>query len=338
MTSVTDSGERGRMGAFLASEFPQASAGTARFHVLPVPYEATVSYGTGTGRGPAAILAASNQLEAYDGTSTPGEEGIYTHRPVDTDGAPPDVLASVQKRVGEIMECRTEDDGRAVPVLLGGEHAITAPAVAAVARCLVDGSGASRRATVSSGNSPGVGARAGRPPLAVVQIDAHADLRAEYDGTRLSHACVMRRIHEELGLPLVQIGVRALCLDEVVYRKRWRIPNHPPIISHDARTIVGRPVDAWLHLPGMIPSSVYLSIDVDGLDPSVIPATGTPVPGGLGWYEVLDIIEAIAAQRRVVGFDVVELAPIAGHHAADYAAAELVYRTMGIIARSPHGP
>tara|TARA_B100000614_G_scaffold114115_1_gene102520 strand:- start:113 stop:748 length:636 start_codon:yes stop_codon:yes gene_type:complete len=204
--------------------------------------------------------------------------------------------------VGEAMH-------HGVPLVLGGEHSITAPAVEAVQQA--------------------VGA-----PVGVIQFDAHADLRDEYEGSRRSHACVARRLHGDLGTPLVQIGVRALSPEEIVYRSTVaNDPSAPVIVAHDAAVLVPEGITEIV-LPEGFPELVYVTIDVDGLDPSVIPATGTPVPGGIGWYQFLSLLTSIAAQRRIIAADVVELAPIAGQPAWDYAAAEIVHRTIGIIARS----
>jgi agmatinase len=160
----------------------------------------------------------------------------------------------------------------------------------------------------------------------IVQIDAHADLRPQYQGSIYSHASVMRRATEDLGLRLAQFGVRDLCLEEAQARREFNVAflDAPDL----ART--GLPVAP---LPRDFPETVYVSFDVDGLDPAYIPATGTPVPGGLGWYDALEIIQRCVHQRKVIGFDVMELAPLPGLHASDYAAARLVYHIMGILER-----
>lgn len=287
---------------FLESEFAQRPPEDALFQIVPVPFEHTVSYGGGTARGPGAILAASNQLEVFDGSSSPGEEGFHTWPSVDCDGGPGTVFPRIEDAVAAAAE-------HGVPVILGGEHSITAPAVRGVLR-----------------EHPA--------PLGIIQIDAHADLRDEYEERRDSHACVARRLHGDLRLPLVQIGVRAISPEEVVYRATVATdPAAPPIVAHDAAAIVP-PGTTAVDIPDRIPEAVYLTVDVDGLDPAVVPATGTPVPGGLGWYQFLGIVESIAARRRIVGFDVVELAPIDRLPASDYAAAEIAHRLMGIVARS----
>ena len=279
---------------FLASELPVAEPESCLFHVLPVPLEATVSYAGGTARGPEAILEASDQLELWDGESVPAEAGIYTWPAVDISGSPETVLGRVEAAVGGILDCN------GLPVLLGGEHTVTYGALAALKK------------------------RVGT--FGIIQFDAHADLRDSYEGSPWSHACVMRRAVKDLGLPLAQFGVRAMCLDEVEARKEHGVT------FHDAASIARSGLPESL-LPPDFPRQVYLTFDVDGLDPSIMPATGTPVPGGLGWYQSLDIAERTLSGRDVLGFDVVELAPVPGMHASDFAAARLAYALMGIVAR-----
>ncbi|WP_294514436.1 agmatinase [uncultured Bilophila sp.] len=279
---------------FLASELSDSEPGRCLFHVLPVPLEATVSYAGGTAKGPQAILEASDQLELWDGESVPAEPGIRTWPAVDCSGSSETVLAAVESAVDSILEYG------GLPVLLGGEHTVTYGALASLKK------------------------RFGT--FGVIQFDAHADLRDSYEGSPWSHACVMRRAVKDLGLPLAQFGVRALCLDEVEARREHGVT------FHDAADIARHGVPESL-LPSDFPDRVYLTFDVDGLDPSIMPATGTPVPGGLGWYQSLDIAERTLAGREVLGFDVVELAPVPGLHAADFAAARLVYALMGIVQR-----
>ena len=279
---------------FLSSELPDAASKSCFFHVLPVPLEATVSYVGGTAKGPQAILEASDQLELWDGESVPAEAGIFTWPAIDCSGASEKVLGRIQQAVSDILG----ENG--LPVLLGGEHTVTYGALAALKK------------------------RFGT--FGVIQFDAHADLRDSYEGSRWSHACVMHRAVGDLGLPLVQFGVRAMCLEEVQTRQEYGIT------FHDAAEIARTGIPDGL-LPSDFPQQVYLTFDVDGLDPSIMPATGTPVPGGLGWYEALEIAERTLSDRKVIGFDVVELAPVKGMHAADFTAARLVYALMGIVQR-----
>lgn len=281
--------------AFLASELPETRPGNARFHVLPAPWEATVSYGGGTAAGPEAILRASQQLEVFDGYSQPADLGIYTHPAVDCAGEAETVLSRIESAVSSIL------DLNGLPVLLGGEHTVTLGALRALK------------------------ARFGT--FGVIQFDAHADLRDTYSDTKFSHACVMRRACE-LGLPIFQIGVRAISPAELEFRAAT------PSISHlDATALWERGVPDPLLPPGF-PGSVYLSFDVDALDSALMPATGTPEPGGLTWREAMAAIRLATQGRRVLGLDVVELAPEPGMRHAEYTAARLTYMLMGAAQRS----
>jgi agmatinase len=281
---------------FLESEQDGANPGEPLFRVIPVPLEQTVSYGCGTGRGPAAILAASQQLEVWDGFSEPLAAGIATEPAVDCTGDTQAVLARIAAAV------RAAVGNKAIPVILGGEHSVSlAPIRALAATC--------------------------PEPIGIIQIDAHADLRDSFEGSPFSHACVMRRALEECGCALMQFGVRALCREEVRYRLEQQVQHL------DGREIGGVNLKEF-SLPATFPHRIYLTIDVDGLDPSVIGATGTPVPGGPGWYDTLIFIERILAGRRLLGFDLVELAPRPGDHGSDFAAAQLVYAVMGMVARN----
>ena len=279
---------------FMDTEVDELAPEQARFHVLPVPYEKTVSYGHGTASGPAAIIGASGQLERWDGASDPGAEGIYTWPAIDCSGEPKRVIADIAAAVARILAL-----GK-MPVVLGGEHTVTWGVIQGYFQ-------------------------AGKRDFGVVQIDAHADLRDAYEGDPLSHASVMRRI-VEAGIPLVQLGIRAFCEEEVAARRKHGV------IAHDAVDIAPKGIDS-IQVPASFPKNVFFTLDVDGIDPSVLPATGTPVPGGLGWYQTLGLFESVARQRRIIGFDVMEFAPIAGFHAFDFAAALLTYKLMGIVQR-----
>ena len=280
---------------FFESEIAEMAPERARFHVVPVPYEKTVSYGNGTAKGPGAIIEASSQLERFDGTSDPGAEGIYTWPAVDCSGRPEQVIEQISFFTKRILKLKK------IPVVLGGEHTVTW----GVIKGYLD---------------------SGVKDFGVVQIDAHADLRDAYEGDKYSHASVMRRV-VEAGVPLVQLGNRAYCEEERDARKAHKI------IVHDAVDLVPRNVSK-IKLPKKFPSKVFFTVDVDGIDPSVLPATGTPVPGGLGWYQTLGLFESVARQRRIIGFDIMEFAPIPGFHAFDFAAALLAYKMMGIVQRS----
>jgi agmatinase len=267
----------------------------ALFHVLPVPYEKTVSYGNGTAKGPEAILKASDQLELWDGKSKPGEAGIHTWPAIDCSGKPERVLDEIAFSVQRILKLKK------LPVVLGGEHTVTWGVIKGYLET-------------------------GFKDFGVVQVDAHADLRDAYEGDKYSHASVMRRI-VEADIPLVQLGIRAFCEEERDARKKHKV------LAFDAVDIVPKSVSK-VKLPKTFPKQVFFTMDVDGIDPSVLPATGTPVPGGLGWYQTLALFESVAKQRRIIGFDVMEYAPIEGFHAYDFTAALLTYKLMGIVQRS----
>lgn len=280
---------------FLGSEIDQADPQQAMFHVLPVPYEKTVSYGGGTRFGPSAILNASWQLEKWDGKSNPCDLGIHTCAAVDCSVAPEQVIDNIANATAAIVKAG------AIPVVLGGEH------------------------TVTYGVLKGL-KQAGMDDFGIVQIDAHADLRQAYEGDTLSHASVMKRA-VDMGIPLYQLGIRAFCEEEIQIREAFGVHYQ------DADELVPSNVTS-ITLPDDFPSNVFFTLDIDGMDPSVFPSTGTPVPGGLGWYQTLQLFESVAKQRRIIGFDVMEFAPIEGFHAYDFAASLLTYKLMGITARS----
>tara|TARA_R110001592_G_scaffold363399_1_gene688111 strand:+ start:29296 stop:30171 length:876 start_codon:yes stop_codon:yes gene_type:complete len=280
---------------FLGSEIEQGNPSTSLFHVIPVPYERTVSYGGGTAKGPSAILDASWQLEIWDGKSTPCELGIYTHEVVDCEGEEATVIERIAAVTKEILTM-----GK-MPVAIGGEHTVTG----GVVKGLLD---------------------AGITDFGVVQIDAHADLRDAYEGNPLSHASVMKRV-VDLGIPLYQLGIRAFCKEEMAVREKHGV------LFQDADQLVPDNITEII-LPGDFPKKVFFTLDIDGMDPSVFPSTGTPVPGGLGWYQTLSLFESVARQREIIGFDLMEFAPIQGFHAYEFAAAQLIYKMMGIVQRN----
>ena len=279
-------------------------AGPARCRILPIPYEATVSYESGTSDGPRAILRASTQVEFYDrefGCDPCAHYGIETLDAIPSAGDGPRTFVD---RLAQEVAARFDPDRLFVG--LGGEHTVTAGLVRGTARAL-------------------------ERPLTLVQIDAHADLRNEYESNPWSHACVTRRLLEEGIDRVVQLGVRSLCSEEAIL-----IDEDPRIHVHWAEDIStdsagGSLEDLRAQVEGR---EVYLTIDVDGLDPSVIPATGTPEPNGLSWQQVVDIVRVTTRHASVVGMDIVELAPRAGLHHADFAAAKLTYHAMNCIAAS----
>jgi agmatinase len=262
--------------------------------VLPVPFEATVSYGGGTAKGPEAMLRASAQVELYDEQMQrePFHAGLFTDAPLGVTGTTETVVGRIEARIGELMEA-----GKWV-VMLGGEHAITPGGVAAAA--------------------------ARHPELHVVQLDAHADLRQEYGGDRWSHACAMARC-VDLGVPLTAIGIRNYCIDEA----RWIRDGIPGYRIFHAWEMEN---EHWIDraLDGLDEKPVYLTIDLDAFDPAIIPATGTPEPGGMTWWPTLRFLDRLIMRTNVVACDLVELAPSPGLHHADFTAARLAYKLIGM--------
>ncbi|MCX4189364.1 agmatinase [Methylophaga sp. OBS3] len=279
---------------FLGSEIDQGHPQQAMFHVLPVPYEKTVSYGGGTNLGPSAILNASWQLEKWDGKSSPCDLGIHTCPPVDCSVAPEQVMENIASATANIIK------NGGIPVILGGEHSVTYGVIQGLKAAGIDDFG-------------------------IVQIDAHCDLRHAYEGDILSHASVMKRA-VDMGIPLYQLGIRAYCEEEKQVREDFGV------YYQDSDELVPNNINS-ITLPDDFPEKVFFTLDVDGMDPSVFPSTGTPVPGGLSWYQTLNLFESVAKQRQIIGFDIMEFAPIEGFHAYDFAASLLTYKLMGITAR-----
>ncbi len=277
---------------FLDSEVDKRPAEQCFYHIIPVPYEASVSYGGGTSRGPNAILEASSQLELFNGQTSPGERGIFTHTPIDCSAEAEIVLDRIYQVVKNIINMDK------FPIMLGGEHSITYGALKALKE------------------KYGI--------FGIVQFDAHADLRNEYLNSPWSHASVMRRAVADLGLPLVQFGNRAFCLEEHEARKTYNV------ISYDAEFLATKPLPKQL-LPIDFPENIFITFDVDGLDPSIIPDTGTPVAGGLQWFQALNLAKKSLEQRKLIGFDVVELAPRKDSFVSDFITAQLTYALMGLV-------
>jgi len=281
------------LGAEFATDYP-----TARVVILPIPYEATTTYRRGCATGPAAILDASQQVEVYDDDHDREiwEVGIYTHGAIaDTREQP--VSSQEMLRITCSTVTQLIQDGKFV-IALGGEHSITAGVVEAYRQAHPE------------------------EPFTVVQIDAHGDLRDQYEGSPHNHACVMRRI-VEMGLPTLQIGIRSLCKEEADLIKTRQLA------VFRAREIASQPdwmERAWAQIPTR---KVFITIDLDGIDPTLMPGVGTPEPGGLNWYALLAFLQPIFAHHEVMGCDVMELAPIQDSVVSEFTAAKLVYKLIG---------
>ncbi len=276
---------------FGAPDAPYCDPTTARVTIIPAPLEYSVCYMKGTQNGPQAILDASSQMELYDEelACCPIEVGVYTRPALDYTGMD---HATALKATGDAA--REVLQRGQLPFILGGEHSLSAPPIAAV--------------------------RDYFPDLTVVHIDAHGDLRNTYEGTSLSHACIERRV-VDMGIPLTEIGIRSFSPEEAEFLKTS--PNVAIVWGHQLAKNTA--IIPWERLS----QHTYVTIDLDALDPSEMPAVGTPEPGGLHWYQLLDLFRKICHRTTIVGMDVVELCPMRGHTRADFLAAKLVYKMIG---------
>ena len=269
--------------------------------ILPIPYEATTTYGAGTREGPEAILAASRQVELWDEDNNWDPSAairLATAQPIFPEVAGPQAMLDKIKRVVQPWVSQ----GKFI-CALGGEHTIT---TAMVQAC-----------------------QTRYPDFSVVALDAHADLRESYDGSKLSHACVMRRLYE-LGRPLTILGTRSYSKEEADLL--WVAPRLKMFKAREVHTPAGWDA-ALAHLQGIV-GPVYLTIDLDALDPGIMPAVGTPEPGGLSYRQILTIIETLTKRGPIIGLDLVELAPIPGHRVSEFTAARLLYKALGYIYQS----
>jgi agmatinase len=282
---------------FLGSEFATVSA-SARVVILPIPYEATTTYRRGCENGPAAILDASQQVEVYDDELDQEvySVGVWTHPAIaDTRNGPVSTETMLQTVQTTLQDLIAADK---FVISLGGEHSITAAVVAAYQQAYAD------------------------EPFTVVQIDAHGDLRHEYEGSIYNHACVMRRV-VDMGLPTLQIGIRSICKEEA---DLIRVRNLAVIRAREIALQPDWMERAWSQIPTQ---KVFLTIDLDGIDPTLIPGVGTPEPGGLNWYSLLTFLQPIFTHHQVIGCDVMELAPVRDSVVSEFTAAKLVYKLIG---------
>lgn len=268
----------------------------AAVRILPVPYEATVSYLGGTKNGPQAIIDASRAVELYDTEldDEPVEIGVATLPEVILTGAGPDrAMKELRQAYAKAAKPGT------LTIMLGGEHSLSSPPIQEHAERL----------------------KKKKRRMSVLQLDAHGDLRDTWEGTPWSHACVMRRVCDDINL--VQVGIRAISSEErALMRKRKKTIT--TIFAEELGTTddwQDRAIDA-------LDDDVYLTIDVDYFDPSLVPSTGTPEPGGGQWYPALQLLRRVFAERNVVAVDVVELAPIPGLAAPDFLCAKLIYKIL----------
>jgi agmatinase len=264
--------------------------------IIPVPYDGTSTWVKGADKGPEAIIEASANMELYD-IETDSEayrKGIFTAQPIKPRSSPEDMVEAVRQKVQEHLQ-----KGK-FTVVIGGEHSISVGAVKAHVGQYGD--------------------------MTVLQLDAHSDLRDEYEGSKYSHACVMARIRELC--PIVQVGIRSMDSSEKEALDSSRV--------FFARDIVES--TSWVdEVVAKLSQKVYVTIDLDVFDPSVMPSTGTPEPGGLDWYGVLALLRAVCDRRDVTGFDVAELCPDSRNKAPDFLAAKLIYKLLSYKFRGQHG-
>ncbi|HZR22091.1 MAG TPA: agmatinase [Vicinamibacterales bacterium] len=278
------------VGEFGGLPHPVTPFDEAKVVILPIPLDRTTSYVPGTRNGPHEILVASSHMELWDEeTQTDIHDiGVCTLPEMDFPYASMDEVVASIRRVASEIVARDK-----FLVSLGGEHSITGPLVAAVA--------------------------AKYSGLSVLQIDAHADLRDVYMGTPHNHACAMRRVLEHARA--TQVGIRSLSTEEAA-----AAPTLPTEIFYDFNM---RQHDDWIdRIVDSLSDTVYITIDVDGFDPAIMPSTGTPEPGGLGWYEGLALLRRVIERRNVVGCDIVELAPMGGNVAPNFMCAKLLYKIL----------
>jgi len=271
---------------------------TARVVVVPVPFDGTTCYRPGTREGPQAIIDASRNLELYDPElrRSPYRVGIHTLRAVEiVQGNAPAMVERTRQVTGALL------DADKFVVTLGGDHMTSIGVIHAFA--------------------------ARHPKMSVLQIDAHADLRDEYEGTPLSSATIMRRTLDVCP-HTAQVGIRSLSEPEARLVDECKLPMW---LASDIHRQTVRGERGWINdVVKTLTDEVYVTIDIDAFDPSLVPGTGTPEPGGLGWYDVIDLLAAVTAAKRVIGFDVVELSPLVESHVSPVVAAKLVYKLIGM--------
>lgn len=284
--------------AFMHLDAADTAFETARVVVVPVPFDGTTCYRPGTREGPQAIIDASRNLELYDAElrRSPYRVGIHTLRAVEpVMGNAAGMVDRIEQVTGHLL-----DQDKFV-VTLGGDHLTSIGVVRAFAKR--------------------------HPGLSVLQIDAHADLREEYEGSPLSSATIMRRVLDVCPRT-AQVGIRSLSEPEARLVEERKLPMWLASDIH-AQTLRGQ--RGWIdEVVAALGDEVYVTIDIDAFDPSLVPGTGTPEPGGLTWYDVIDLLAAVTARKRVVGGDVVELSPLVEGHVSPVVGAKLVYKLIGM--------
>ena len=264
---------------------------TSKVVILPIPYEKTTTYIKGTSKGPQAILEASRNMELYDEELDKDiiKVGICTLNELKIEEKPEQMVNVVDQNIKKLI------NDKKFPVIIGGEHSITPGCVKAFASVYDN--------------------------LSVLQLDAHTDLLEEYDGAKFSHACAMKRC-SDVCKNIVQVGIRSLCSEEAAFIKQNKLK------IFWAKDVFDN--DDWFdEAISKSSENVYITLDLDVFDPSILPSTGTPEPGGLGYYHVLKFLKKVFEERNVVGFDIVELCPNEKDISPDFMAAKVLYKMIG---------
>lgn len=270
----------------------QANVKDAQIVILQAPSEHTVSFGKGTSKGPKAILENTRQLEFYDEELDFDNHSLKVHtlKELNPKFSQEQMLDEIYKTSKDLLLKNK------FLILLGGEHSISAPIIKAHKEKWKN--------------------------LSVLQFDAHSDLRDSYEGTKNSHACVMKRV-VDMGMKAVQVGIRAVSMEEskLIKEKNLKIFYANEFFNADYENLYKKIISE-------LTDDVYITFDVDVFDPSIMPATGTPAPGGLDWYQVLNLIKEVSKKKKIVGFDIVELAPKKEMEHCNFTAAKLLFKMM----------
>jgi len=258
--------------------------------IVPVPYDGTSTWMKGSDKGPDAIMEASVNLEFYDvETATEvHKKGIYTMDPIVENSSPDTLVEAVYNKTNYLLR------EKKFPVVVGGNHTVSIGAIKSFSENYSN--------------------------FSILQLDAHSDLRQEYEGSRYNHACAMARAREYA--PVVQVGIRSMAAEELPFMERSRI-----FFSHELcydKSLYKKAID-------QLDENVYVTIDLDVFDPSIMPSTGTPEPGGPGYYELMHFLRDVAAKRNIVGFDVVELCPMPANKFPEFVAAKVIYQLLSYI-------
>jgi agmatinase len=281
---------------YIGLEEEYSSYKKSKIAIVQVPYDKTTTYMHGTSRAPEAIINASKYLELFDDelNQETYRIGIHTMEPVDIGkSSPEEMIEKVRSACAELLKSNK------FPVVIGGEHSVSIGAVAAFKEAY--------------------------PNLSVLHLDAHGDLRDEYFGSKYNHGCVARRMSEIC--PVVQVGIRSISKEEKDFLASQTNGRIKTLSVYD---ILDMPM--WKDVvTGGLTENVYISMDLDIFDPSLVPAVGTPEPGGIGWYELLELLKKVSRDKKVVGFDVVELCPLEGQVTSDFLAAKFIYRLLGYV-------